>query len=468
MKPLYTKAEIDSSLNLKFIDILKLANSNLKLTKVRKKSIKSKNQQSIHYKYRANWLENSPNKQFFDYIEKLRLHVIELYEKERIVLGAGSKFEEQILISLKKYNKLDVSNTLIEQNGKKLLYNFNKFGSVINHWFPEMVDTKICYGNRQKARSIIDGFKDKKEFHRLMVMFLLEDRMHLWTVRDKIKTRTYDVYIPETMFQDKKESYIFPAITHAFRLGLRTQPAGQFPTAISKFLIKDAINKTYKDDGKSPLIMFDPCCGWGGRFISMLANSDLVTKQDIYCIINDVNEQVHQRFFGIFDYWQTNIERIDNFKFNKTLIPIEDINEYYDSIFNDIKGKVNFAITSPPYYNKEIYNENNPLQSHNRYNNYEEWKIGFLASLLKRTHQLLKKGGIFYLNIANIEKCNIQKDAIEYSKKMGFKLLDTYHMILTIGRGTDSNKNPIIKNNNQIECKGKLYKSEPIFLLKKV
>ena len=71
--------------------------------------------------------------------------------------------------------------------------------------------------------------------------------------------------------------------------------------------------------------------------------------------------------------------------------------------FEDSQLTPNFydiALTSPPYYDSEKYSDE-PSNSLNRYNSFQEWCIGFYIPLITKTMAALKPGAVFILNIGS-------------------------------------------------------------------
>ena len=69
----------------------------------------------------------------------------------------------------------------------------------------------------------------------------------------------------------------------------------------------------------------------------------------------------------------------------------------------DIKlsKKVDLIFTSPPYFNTEKYDYDNPKQSHNRYKTVDEWLEKFLFQCLSKFSENLIDEGHIVLNIAD-------------------------------------------------------------------
>lgn len=418
----------------------------------------SKGKEVKHYIVKTDCLNDPPAQPFVDFVEQLRIELLRLYNQQHYTPALGNKTLEDVIIAFKKYDALDVSKTLKDNN---ILYNFNKFGNTINQWFPEMPDTKV----ETKGGSLIDTIRNKDRFHHLMVMFFLEDRMHCVSHRVKLDNRKYELKIPHyVMDENTRQKYtILPHFGSVLRLGLG-QPVCNFPAAISKYIFWEAIDRV-EHDGEN-LIFFDPCCGWGSRLIGLLANNDKLMDGEPTYIINDPNEFTHGRFKSIYQFWNKEIADV-NITVIKTKLPAQDL--LYDKYYKSLISKVNVVFTSPPYFNREMYDKDNPLQSHNRYNNYQLWKQKFLRAMLANIYELLAPNGLFYLNIASIGNKPIQEDALSLAKEIGYQLVDTYNMALTPASGSNKNKQTTkhFRMRNAMMYNGKYYKTQPIYVLKK-
>jgi hypothetical protein len=108
----------------------------------------------------------------------------------------------------------------------------------------------------------------------------------------------------------------------------------------------------------------------------------------------------------------------------------------------DIKelGEPDLAFTSPPYFLKEIYEENGQTQSRERYPTYKSWRRNFLSVMLEKTYRVLQPKGILALNIADVKIKNkrhpLVADTKKCAKKLGLRQVDTlYFRISGFGRG---------------------------------
>ncbi|MFA5075776.1 MAG: DNA methyltransferase, partial [Candidatus Babeliales bacterium] len=123
----------------------------------------------------------------------------------------------------------------------------------------------------------------------------------------------------------------------------------------------------------------------------------------------------------------------------------------YDA-FEDWKTEEKFDLifTSPPYFCKEIYGEDDK-QSSKRYRTYDSWKSCFLEKLIEKSYNYLKKEGILIINIANIKignKYYLIADDTEKILKEKMNFVEKHEMIY--------------KN-----IYNAMTKSEPIFVFKK-
>lgn len=127
------------------------------------------------------------------------------------------------------------------------------------------------------------------------------------------------------------------------------------------------------------------------------------------------------------------------------------------SPFEDVEltlPKVDLAFTSTPYFAKEIYEENNPKQSRERYPEYKSWLKRFLKPLMKKTRESLNSKGIMALNIADVKigknRYPLAKDTVRIAEHVGFKLTEQLEIaFFGFGKGLAKQK------------------TEPIFIFKK-
>ncbi len=151
--------------------------------------------------------------------------------------------------------------------------------------------------------------------------------------------------------------------------------------------------------------VLDCCTGWGGRMLGSLCNEG-VSYTGI--------EPSNKTFEKLMD-----------------IVMQLDLSKLYlhhgtaESILPKLKKKYDLAITSPPYYNLEIYTDEK-TQSHH-YGTYEDWKNKFLDVIIKGVLDKLIDGGKSCWSVKNFKtdkKYNLLDDVIEIHKKYGWKKLE--------------------------------------------
>jgi len=170
----------------------------------------------------------------------------------------------------------------------------------------------------------------------------------------------------------KNKDYLF----YVLRLGIN---GVQYVNEFQAYVARDLCIK-YKLDTSSRVL--DPCGGWGGR---MLGVSVISNYYECY-------EPESRTFDGLLKLSQFIKNMNPNFRTKINGIPFEDAELS--------KNSFDFAITSPPYYDTEIYSEES-TNSMNRYKSFESWKTNFYIPLIENTMNALKPKCSFILNIGS-------------------------------------------------------------------
>lgn len=140
----------------------------------------------------------------------------------------------------------------------------------------------------------------------------------------------------------------------------------------------------YLDYCKSGDRVLDPCAGWGGRMIGYTASG----------------------LAG--EYWATDpstktfegLIKLKNFLSLAEQITLPEI-KLFNLPFEDLElptNHFNFAFTSPPYFDTEIYSDEDN-QAYARYSTIEQFSINFMTVLIDKTIKALKPDGCFLLNM---------------------------------------------------------------------
>ena len=136
--------------------------------------------------------------------------------------------------------------------------------------------------------------------------------------------------------------------------------------------------------------------------------------------------------------------------------------------FQKYKGKLDFAFTSPPYFNREQYSQDEN-QSFKAYGEYEDWRDNFLRPTLTTIYEYLKNDRYCVWNIADIKIGSntyypLEQDSIDILTELGMEYKGKLKMLMTRMVGLDPSKSGI---KNAVEHNGKVYKFEPMFVFHK-
>lgn len=172
--------------------------------------------------------------------------------------------------------------------------------------------------------------------------------------------------------------------------------------------------------GKKYGVLFDPCAGWGGRMLGTVAN-------DWKYIACEPNKETYANLQEMIRFL-----KIEN-DVNLMNIPAENFS------FTTAE-KVDVVLTSPPYFNLEIYSSATD-QSYNQFSTYDNWRDNWFNPLVKNCLSLLKEDGISAWNVMNMKKFDLVGDLIHTHNQNGWKLDSTV--------GFDSPLNNIRKLKNK-------------------
>ena len=109
-------------------------------------------------------------------------------------------------------------------------------------------------------------------------------------------------------------------------------------------------------------------------------------------------------------------------------LPAEDVSH------DVVAGRCDFAFTSPPYFRKEHYSDDD-TQSWKRYPTGEEWRDGFLTPMMALQYAALKFGCYSIVNIADVKIKSKTYPLVEWTKQAallaGFEYIRTLEFPLT-------------------------------------
>lgn len=195
-----------------------------------------------------------------------------------------------------------------------------------------------------------------------------------------------------------------------------TQAAANFRPGFAAYLYRQ-----YCPDDATVL---DTSTGYGGRLVGFMGSG----RAGFYIGI-DPNTETHAG----------NCRMADELLFADRVelhnLPAEDVPH------EAVSGRCDFAFTSPPYFRKEHYSDEE-TQSWRRYQTGDEWRDGFLAPMLALQFAALKPSCYSIVNIADVKIGSKTYPLVDWTKqaaaRAGFKYVRTEVFPLTrrFGAGT--------------------------------
>ena len=259
-----------------------------------------------------------------------------------------------------------------------------------------------------------------------------------------------------------RQQRIFPSALQVFRLGLG-QPAVNFPPLTAKFLYEHFTKHIPEDER---VIVYDPSAGWGGRILGAMT-----VKRDLHYIGTDPNPDNVGIYERVADFYNTHCFQSNPF-FGKASPNSYEVFKLGSEVIGDDEnflkyfGKLDFVFTSPPYFNREQYSQDEN-QSFKKFSAYEDWRDNFLKPTLTTAFSFLKNDRYLCWNIADIKIGEnkfipLEQDSIDVVESLGGEYKGIYKMLMTRMIGIDASN---VKNS--VELHGEHYKFEPILVFYK-
>jgi hypothetical protein len=227
------------------------------------------------------------------------------------------------------------------------------------------------------------------------------------------------------------ESWLLKAIRFQLKVGDPLRPWNilralralvKTPSNFRPTIAKSIAEKYCPSEG----LVLDPCAGYGGRAVGILAANRR------YLGVDPHSEAV-KAFKNLFNFLGANESQASVINF-----PFETVN---------LEGLVaDCVFTSPPYFSIERY-AISADQSWVKYPTWETWRDNFLKILIVKSYQHLRSGGVFCLNISDArfgkKVYPLIDESIRFSVETGFRHDGNITMIL--GRfGKTSKTEPIL------------------------
>tara|TARA_R100000005_G_C4999459_1_gene206214 strand:+ start:2568 stop:4190 length:1623 start_codon:yes stop_codon:yes gene_type:complete len=300
---------------------------------------------------------------------------------------------------------------------------------------------------------------------------LLEFRHHsTFDIEDMPDDRVYSIRIY------KKGGRVFPKGYPAFRIGY-IQVAHNFPPMTAKYLY-EKFSDHIKD--QEVINIYDPSAGWGGRMLGAMSVRD---DRRIHYIGTDPNPDnyydipsgTRSKYGDIADFYNTKTYRGNSFFSETNTYDVYQLGSeeiQHDPYFQEYKGKLDLIFTSPPYFNREAYSEDEN-QSYKKYgDSYESWREGFLRPTLETCVEWLRPDRYLLWNIADLlvkgEYLPLEKDSRDILEACGMTYKYTMKMAMEGMPGQNR-----VGEDGKPKCKnfclvnGKYMKYEPVFVFYK-
>ena len=355
-----------------------------------------------------------------------------------------------------KYSDIDI---WISKVNTRTVTNYGTFNQ-------QYIGTKNLYLTAEQVQQLKDdGYLNDTQLSNI-------DRIESeWTS----EAGTTQTYIYQIRWYEK-EVGIFPKIIQVFRLSCG-QPAVNFPALTAKWIYENYTSHIEQDE---PLHINDSSAGWGGRIIGAMSS-----RKKTHYIGTDPNPDNFiddlgiTRYQYVADFYNKNC--VDDFSDkltsffdvkpqSNTFEVFQDGSEliHNNPEFQKYKGKLDISFTSPPYFNREQYSQDEN-QSFKAYGEYDDWRDNFLKPTLTTIYEYLKNDRYILWNIADIKIGEntyypLEQDSIDILEDLGCEYKGKLKMLMTRMVGLDPSKSGI---KNAVEYDGKSYKFEPIFVFHK-
>lgn len=158
-----------------------------------------------------------------------------------------------------------------------------------------------------------------------------------------------------------------------------------------------AIFQILLGETKRPIHVLDMSSGWGDRLIGSIGMGYYYTGFDPNPLLQSGYNRIIEHF-GNNEYHKVICQ-----SFEDAQLP----NDFYD-----------ICLSSPPFYDQEIYNVHDPCQSIAKYPSLEEWIQNFLLVSLHKIYKSIKPGGYIAIHLADTPRFQICDPMIQYYQTM--------------------------------------------------
>lgn len=166
-------------------------------------------------------------------------------------------------------------------------------------------------------------------------------------------------------------------------------------------------------------------CGFGGRMLGALSS-----KNNYKYVGTDPCTETMYHLHELGDYIEMVTGREDSYELHCC----------GSEVFRGPANSIDFAFSSPPYFNLEVYSDE-PTQCYNKFPKLEEWLEGYVRATIKNIHHMLKPGHFYAVNIADFKVGGGGEVAYvdewkRISAEEGMPLFDTVYLGVTARAGS--------------------------------
>ena len=300
------------------------------------------------------------------------------------------------------------------------------------------------------------GYNDKMRTSTLMALTLDEYNfllahglLPLITRRNilpKHETPEYEFHI---RIYDKGQR-LFPNLFRSFRISM-CQYAVNFPPLTAKLLYETFLRHV----DHATVNVWDPSSGWAGRLVGAMSYNRQLPDGGMQRF-NYIGTDPNPAFYKD----GTSVYRVIADHYNDVRIGHSLFEEPHDSHvyqlgselfhttphFQQLREKGDLVFTSPPYFNREAYSEDEN-QSYKKFSSYESWRDGFLRPTLQNAYDFLNHERYLLWNIADLKVGKkylpLEQDSIRIAEELGFVYKETVLMALMNMPGGNRTKNVI-------------------------
>jgi len=239
---------------------------------------------------------------------------------------------------------------------------------------------------------------------------------HIWTVSSRKKSiAAIDVFNDDVKFKKTirfclafKDRVTPHEIITSFNL--RTGVVSRFRPMVAK-----AIYQRYAPPNG---VIYDYACGWGGRLLGAMAGGFKYIGVDPESRTHECLHRLGKRAASVYDTVSPAIYKIGSEEFCP----------------DDLKGTVDVAFSSPPYFDLEVYSTES-TQSVMKYPKINDWLNVFVRRTIQNSRDLLKPGGVFAINIEDYDACKMVSQILDLAKELGLTPLEELRMPIMQRRG---------------------------------